>query len=173
MAAFVEGRPAPRVRAAAMQAATRALSAPLARPASTDIYDVQRELRDTMWDDAGLVRDERGLRAALTALDGFEERTERMGVPPALPLNTAWQDWMNVRNQLTAARLIVAAARERTESRGAHFRRDFPAPDAGALFSVHVQRREASTAVSRQPVALTRATPPAGPRVPAAVEIGD
>jgi fumarate reductase flavoprotein subunit len=173
MAAFVEGRPAPRVSAGALEAPVRELSAPLARPASTELYDVQRALRETMWDDAGLVRDERGLRAALTALDELAERTEHMGVPPALSLNTAWQDWMNVRNQLTAARLIVAAARERTESRGAHFRRDFPGPDAGPLFSVHVQRRDGPLAMWRQPVALTRATPPSGARVPATVEIGD
>ena len=134
---------------------------------------MQHELRETMWDDAGLVRDEHGLRSALAALDRFEERTERIGVPPALPLNTAWQDWLNVRNQITASRLIVTAAQERTESRGAHFRRDFPGPDAGALFSVHVQRRGESTAVWRQPVALTRATPPAGVAAPATVEIGD
>jgi succinate dehydrogenase/fumarate reductase flavoprotein subunit len=126
-----------------------------------------------MWNDAGLVRDERGLRAALTALEGFTERTERMGVPPALPLNTAWQDWLNVRNQLIAARLIVAAARERTESRGAHFRRDFAAADPGPLFSVHVQRRDDATTVWRQPVAFTRVLPPPGARVPATVEIGD
>jgi succinate dehydrogenase/fumarate reductase flavoprotein subunit len=173
MAAFVQGRPAPRVSAGALEASVRELTAPLSRPATAELYDVQRELRETMWEDAGLVRDERGLRAALTALDDLTERTERIGVPPALPLNTAWQDWMNVRNQLTAARLIVAAARERTESRGAHFRRDFPGPAAGPPFSVHVQRRDGSTAVWRQPVALTRATPPPGARVPATVEIGD
>ncbi len=55
MAAFVEGRPAPRVSAGALQASVRALSAPLARPPTAEIYDVQRELRETMWDDAGLV----------------------------------------------------------------------------------------------------------------------
>jgi succinate dehydrogenase/fumarate reductase flavoprotein subunit len=173
MAAFVEGRAAPRIGLDALQPSVRALSAPLARPATVDLYDVQRELRETMWNDAGLVRDERGLRAALTALEGFTERTERMGVPPALPLNTAWQDWLNVRNQLIAARLIVAAARERTESRGAHFRRDFAASDPGPLFSVHVQRRDDATTVWRQPVAFTRVLPPPGARVPATVEIGD
>ncbi|MEX2145770.1 MAG: FAD-binding protein [Candidatus Rokuibacteriota bacterium] len=172
MAAFVEGRPAPRVSGAALQGSVRALAAPLARAAGSEIYDVQHALREAMWDDAGLVRDERGLRAALGVLEALAERTERIGVPPALPLNTAWQDWMSVRNQLVAARLIVAAARERTESRGAHFRRDCPAPDGGPLFSVHLQRADGSTRVWRQPVALTRATP-AGASVPAGVEIGD
>jgi fumarate reductase flavoprotein subunit len=173
MAAFVEGRPAPRIGADALQAVVRAHRAPLARPATAELYDVQRALRDTMWDDAGLVRDEHGLRAALGTLDDLAARTERIGVPPAAPLNTPWQDWMNVRNQLIAARLIVTAARERTESRGAHFRRDVPAADPGAMFSVHVQRRGDAPTVWRQPVAFTRATPPPGARVPAAVEIGD
>jgi len=173
MAAFVDGRAAPRVRTDALQASVRGLSAPLARPASGDLYDLQRELRETMWNDAGLVRDERGLRAALDALDGYAERMGRIGVPAALPMNTAWQDWLNVRNLIIAARLIVAAARERTESRGAHFRRDFATADRGPLFSVHVQRRDDATTVWRQPVVFTRAMPPPGAPVPATVEIGD
>src|SRR5687767_12068511 len=78
MAAFVEGRTAPRVSMAALQASVRALAAPLARPAAGDLYDMQRELRETMWNDAGLVRDERGLCAALTALDRFTDRLERI-----------------------------------------------------------------------------------------------
>ncbi|PYN28647.1 MAG: succinate dehydrogenase/fumarate reductase flavoprotein subunit, partial [Candidatus Rokuibacteriota bacterium] len=63
-------------------------------------------------------------------LERLTERLGVVGVPGHGPLNTAWQDWLNLDSQLTAARLIVASALARRESRGAHWRRDFPVPAA-------------------------------------------
>ena len=60
----------------------------------------------------------------------------------------------------------------RRESRGAHFRRDFPTPDTGAPITVRVRRGESGPAISTAPVAFTRLTP-AGVVAPAMVEIGD
>ena len=88
-------------------------------------------------------------------------------------LNTAWQDWLDLDSQLTAARLIIASALARRESRGAHWRRDFPAPVATPPVSVRVQRRDGAPVVWAEPVAMTRARPSAGAPRPVAVEIGD
>jgi succinate dehydrogenase/fumarate reductase flavoprotein subunit len=87
-------------------------------------------------------------------------------------MNTAWQDWLSVRNQTLVARLIAASALARRESRGAHFRRDFPTPAAGAPISVRVRRGESGPVIATAPVAFTRLTP-AGVVNPAMVEIGD
>jgi L-aspartate oxidase len=76
-------------------------------PADLDI------LRRTMSAEAGVVRDAAGLRRALTVLDRLDART-----PDAPPL--------------VAARLIVEAALARRESRGGHYRADFPAAAAEA-----------------------------------------
>jgi succinate dehydrogenase/fumarate reductase flavoprotein subunit len=92
-----------------------------------------------------------------------------VGVPGDLTLNTAWQDWLNVRSQLVAARLITASALERRESRGAHFRRDHPGPEPGPPFAVHAQQAGDGPRVWREPVAFTRVAPPGVP-APAAVE---
>jgi L-aspartate oxidase len=69
------------------------------------------ELRRLMAADAGVVRDGAGLQRALARVDALSEAHGQA-------------------NALVAARLIIAAARARRESRGAHFRSDFP--DAGA-----------------------------------------
>jgi len=87
-------------------------------------------------------------------------------------LNTAWQDWLSVRNQALAARLIVTSAAARRESRGAHYRRDCPAPSSDPPFSVRVRRGAAGPVVTTAPVALTRATPSAA-AAPQTVEVGD
>ena len=173
MAEFVAGRAWPRLSAAALDEAARPFTAPLGRGGSTDLYALQRELRETMWDHAGLVRDGTGLGEALAAIERLATRLPAVGVPGHVSLNTAWQDWLNLDNQLLVARLIVRSALERRESRGAHFRRDFPGPSAALPVSVRVQRRGDAPAVWTEPVAFTRAGPPAAAPQPVGVEIGD
>ena len=172
IAAFVERRPQPRVDAGALKPTLEALTAPFARAAGPALYDLQAELRDVMWERAGLVRDGESLTAALAAIDRIDARLDTVGVAGDPALNTAWQDWLSLRNQTLAARLIARSALERRESRGAHFRRDFPAPAAGPPSSVRVRRGADGPAVTTAAVAFTRATPEAA-RPAAMVEIGD
>jgi len=173
MAGFAAGRPTPRVSEATLEAAAARCAAPLGRGGGADVYAIQRELRDVMWEQAGLVRDADGLGVAAATLERLHERLGVVGVPGHGSLNTAWQDWLNLDSQLTAARLIVASALARRESRGAHWRRDFPAPAATPPVSVRVQQRDGAPRVWAELVAMTRARPPAGARHPVAVEIGD
>ncbi len=173
MAEEVASRGWPRLSAAALDAAAGPLRAPLERAPSTELYTLQRELRDTMWDHAGLVRDAAGLHRALATLEDLTSRLQAVGVPAHASLNTAWQDWLNLDNQLVVARLIVLSALDRRESRGAHFRRDFPALAAGAPVSVRVQRHGEAPRVWTEPVAFTRARPQAPALQPVAVETGD
>ncbi len=70
-------------------------------------------LRAIMAADVGVVRDAVGLRRALAAMDGLTVRDGSL----------------RFRNMLATARLIAAAALARTESRGGHYRSDFPEPD--------------------------------------------
>jgi succinate dehydrogenase/fumarate reductase flavoprotein subunit len=172
IAAFVEGRPLPRLETAALAPAVEVLRAPLARPAGSDLYALQQRLRDVMWERAGLVRDADGLQAALGEIERIATGLEAVGVAADPALNTAWQDWLSLRNQVLAAGLIARSALARRESRGAHFRRDFPLPAAGTPVSVRVRRDGTEPAVTAEPVALTRArpTPTAAPQT---VETGD
>jgi succinate dehydrogenase/fumarate reductase flavoprotein subunit len=97
----------------------------------------------------------------------------RAGISGGPAFNLAWQDWLNLGSQAVVARLIAASALAREESRGAHHRSDFPTADSGVPVTVRVQRRAGGLAVWTEPVALTRATPAAGARASALVEIGD
>jgi succinate dehydrogenase/fumarate reductase flavoprotein subunit len=173
MAAFVAGRAMPRVSDAAVQAAAARCATPRGHGDAAEVYAIQRELRDVMWERAGLVRDAEGLGVAAVSVERLAERLRAAGVPGHGTLNTAWQDWLNLDSQLTTARLIVASALARRESRGAHWRRDFPSPAAAPPTSVRVAAGDGVPRVWTEPVAMTRAQPPAGAPRPVAVEIGD
>jgi fumarate reductase flavoprotein subunit len=173
MAAFVAGRPAPQLQPAVLRETVRAVRAPLGRPAGVDLYALQRQLRDVMWDCAGLVRDAAGLAHARDAVQLTAAQLADVGVAGGPVLNLAWQDWLNLSNQCTTARLIITSALERRESRGAHWRADFPDPEPGQLSSVRVCREGEDVVVSRQPVVFSRRAPTSPTTEPAAVEIGD
>jgi L-aspartate oxidase len=89
------------------------------------------ELRGTMWRYAGLLRDANGLRTAERML-----KTLRSAMPKGLSRRA-----VEARNLLVVAELIVAAALGREESRGAHFRNDFPQREAAGRHSVMQQGR--------------------------------
>jgi L-aspartate oxidase len=83
-------------------------------------------VRDLMWRDAGLFRDRDGLARAVAALDAADAAEY-----------PATADGRRQRNLVTVARLIAQAALRREESRGGHFRADFPARD-DERWNVHV-----------------------------------
>jgi L-aspartate oxidase len=82
------------------------------------------DVRDLMWKSVGLFRTREGLAHAVVSLDAAE-RTERDRMGETTPDADAWRRL----NLVTAARLVARAALRREESRGAHFREDFPARD--------------------------------------------
>jgi fumarate reductase flavoprotein subunit len=173
MAAYVEGRPRRRATAAQIDEGVRPHVAPLGRPPGHDLYALQWSLRETMWDDVGLVRDDAGLRAALTRIDRLDEALDGVGLAGSRAFNTAWQDWLNLRNQIAVARLIAGSARARRESRGAHYRRDFPGAAPGHPVTVRVRREGQAPVIWTEAVAFTRASPPAQVPPTMTVEIGD
>jgi len=85
-----------------------------------EIESAKQLLQETMWKYAGLVRSGDGLRKALERIDGLYERFGR-------PEPT--REGIELANMITTAWLVARAALERTESRGAHFRTDFPEKD--------------------------------------------
>jgi succinate dehydrogenase/fumarate reductase flavoprotein subunit len=92
-------------------------------------------LRLLLWEKAGVIRTGGELEAGLHELESLQERFRTMQRTPSL------RRWFEVRNMLLAARLLLLAARSRRESRGAHFRSDFPQRnDADFLGSFHLAR---------------------------------
>jgi L-aspartate oxidase len=95
--------------------AAAAAADPGPAPAAGDAHPVVVELRRVMDERVGVVRDRAGLVAGLETIEALAGRLEPVA--------------SEAHNMVDAARLIARAALVRTESRGAHFRADYPAPD--------------------------------------------
>lgn len=98
----------------------------LAADGPENVRALQRTLRNTMTDHAGVVRDESGLRKGLAELDELEDRIDRVGVHPDL---AGFQDLahaFDLKASALAARATLECALERRETRGCHNRSDHP-----------------------------------------------
>jgi fumarate reductase flavoprotein subunit len=106
---------------------TRALH-PFA-PKGGDLNALRERLLDIMWNDVGVLRDRAGLDRAVSALDEIEAELLATGLPDGdRAFNITWHDWLNLRSLTETSRVIALAACQRENSRGAHFREDFPEP---------------------------------------------
>ena len=92
-------------------------------------YRVQADLQDMMQDLVGIVRTESDLRKGVEGLQGLAERAQRVSVPGNREYNAGWHTALDLRHLLTVSEAIALAALERKESRGAHFREDYPDKD--------------------------------------------
>lgn len=144
-----------------VERATDEALAPLGREGGEDPFALRADIQTVMWEDVGLVRDGPALERAVESLIELEWRARAARAPSGRRWNLAWQEALNVRNLALVARLTAEAALYRTESRGSHFRRDFPNRDDGRwLVNVHQQQDGDSPRIWDAPVALTRRQPP-------------
>ncbi len=133
---------------------------PLGRP-SGELGAIREALYETMWADAGILRDAAGLQRAEVALTGLAEAVARSGAPDGdRRYNLTWMDRLNLESLVSVSRAICAAALARTDSRGAHFREDYPETSdlATSRYTV-VRERSGALQVGTEPVVFTRVRP--------------
>jgi len=92
-------------------------------------YAIQQALQMMMQELVGIVRNEGELRRALEELASLWERSERVGVGGNREYNSGWHTALDLGNLLTVSEAVTRAAIVRKESRGAHFREDYPDKD--------------------------------------------
>ena len=103
--------------------------APFSRDGAEGPYAVQYALQDMMQDLVGIVRQEKEMLQALERIEQLKARAQRVGVSGNREYNPGWHTAIDLNNLLTVSETVTRAALERKESRGAHFRDDYPAKD--------------------------------------------
>jgi fumarate reductase flavoprotein subunit len=145
---------------AAIEASQERAFAPLGRRRG-DLESVRRRLYDVMWNDVGILRTAEGLARARHDLNNLASAISRMGVvDPEKRYNLTWMDRLNLENLVLVSRAICAAAVARTDSRGAHFREDFPeTSDLSTSHYTVVRAHDEKFTVGSEPVHFSRVLP--------------
>jgi len=125
------------------------------------LNELRERLLDTMWDDVGVMRDAAGLKRAIASLGAIEAELLDTGLADNdRAFNLSWHDWLNLRSLTETSRVIALAALKRENSRGAHFRTDFPDPGELATSTFTVARaRPDGVEITEQPVEFTHVKP--------------
>ena len=141
-----------------VDAAARAALAPFERRADQDggggPFQLQAELQDFMQDLVGIVRREEEMRRALDRIVELKRRAARTTVVGNREYNPGWHTALDLDCLLTVSEAITRAALDRKESRGAHFRDDYPKKDdaAGRVTTVIRKGSGGDMQVAREPL---------------------
>ncbi|WP_414470056.1 fumarate reductase (CoM/CoB) subunit TfrA [Methanobacterium sp. ACI-7] len=89
-------------------------------------FEIKKELQELMWKNVAIIRNEEGLKAALKRIGELKEMLNDMRVTNILSYNNDLLDALEIIKMLDVAELVTKSALLREESRGAHYRDDFP-----------------------------------------------
>jgi succinate dehydrogenase / fumarate reductase flavoprotein subunit len=126
-AKYAKEQKAVTVRDADVDATVKSALEPFDRGAAGEgPYQVQHELQDTMQDLVGIVRRDDEMQRALKFVGALQARSRNVGVTGNREYNPGWHTALDLTHLLTVSEAITRAAIERRESRGGHFRDDYP-----------------------------------------------
>jgi succinate dehydrogenase / fumarate reductase flavoprotein subunit len=117
-------------------------------------YQVQQSLQATMQDLVGIVRTEQEMREALERIGQLRDQARAVGVVGNREYNPGWHTALDLANLFIVSEAVTRAAIDRRESRGGHFRDDYPEKDSAAgRFNILVRRGpEGEMQLSREPI---------------------
>jgi succinate dehydrogenase / fumarate reductase flavoprotein subunit len=127
-AAFAQSHDRVKPDSARVDEARRAALSPLDedRDRSSGPYQIQYELQELMQRLVGIVRNEDEMQQAIVGIDELKDRAQKVGTIGNREYNPGWHTALDLSNLLTVAEAVARSAAIRKESRGAHFREDFP-----------------------------------------------
>ena len=92
-----------------------------------NVQELRHKLQEAMWEDVGLIRTATGVQRGLERISEISGELLETGVDSSdLAFNLTWQDWLNLASLAEVSEVIARAANSRQNSRGAHFREDYP-----------------------------------------------
>ena len=154
-AAFAKSNGGVSIDTKQVDASARDALAPFERDGGEGPYQVQESLQETMQDNVGIVRAQAEMEHALQEIGKLKQRATRVGVKGNREYNPGWHTALDLNNLLTVSEAIARSAIERKESRGGHFRDDYPDKDpvyATFNFLVRKDGKSGEMQISREPI---------------------
>jgi succinate dehydrogenase / fumarate reductase, flavoprotein subunit len=128
-AEFAKKNPQGAVNADELASVEKRSLEPFDREGADNPYAVQHALQGMMQNLVGIVRQEQEMLQALENIKQLAAKAERVGVSGHREYNAGWHTALDLSNLLTVSEIVTRAALERKESRGGHFRDDYPKKD--------------------------------------------
>lgn len=157
-AEFAKNSPDAKVNEAELDALATEAMAPFSRDANEDAtdgpYQVQRDLQTMMQAKVGIVRNEAEMSEAVDGIAALKARAEKAAVYGNREYNPGWHTALDLHPLLVISEAIARSALELQESRGAHFREDFPEKDeaCGKINVIIRKGSDGSMQVNREPI---------------------
>lgn len=125
------------------------------------VQSIRNKLQEAMWEDVGVMRTAAGMERGLKRIDEVRDELLDTGIDNTnLAFNLTWHDWLNMASLTEVSEVIAKAALARENSRGAHFREDYPETgDLDSSYFTVVRKSGDDTEVSREPVQFTIVRP--------------
>lgn len=157
-ASYAREHTAANISGAEVDTAARAALEPFERGAGSDgtgPYQLQQQLQTMMQDLVGIVRIEAEMVRALEGIAELRQRARVVGVAGNREYNPGWHTALDLANLLLVSEAVTRAAIERRESRGGHFRDDYPEKDpAAAQYNIVIQKGpDGAMSLQRAPIA--------------------
>jgi succinate dehydrogenase/fumarate reductase flavoprotein subunit len=135
------------------------VEAPLGKE-GIDLYPLRDAMRMSNWERLGIIREEKGLQEGLRLIRELKEKLDQVGIPAGRSYNILWNDWLNMRNLLDVSEIVGISALERKESRGAHYRSDFPKKNNREyLKNFLIKHRGGENKIYERPTEMNRLKP--------------
>jgi succinate dehydrogenase / fumarate reductase, flavoprotein subunit len=149
------------INEAQVEAAYKEAVEPFERPAGGSTegpYQVQYDLQNMMQTNVGIVRLQNEMEFALAGIEKLKTRAAKVAVLGHLEYNPGWHTAIDLKHLLTCAQAITLCSLDRKESRGGHFREDFPNkdPEAQKYNSVIFKAPDGSMKLRREPIPAIR-----------------
>ena len=124
-------------------------------------FELTARLKETMWTNFGVVRSAEGMNQAQRDIDQLKEEIKTIKVESMRKFNVAWNETLDLQNQLTVADAMIRSGLERKETRGSHSRYDFTERDDSQWLKYIIYSIDSSQQpkVETKPVEFTMRTP--------------
>ncbi|MFX0210175.1 MAG: hypothetical protein ACFFDT_29605, partial [Candidatus Hodarchaeota archaeon] len=123
---------------------------------------LKKKLQQLAWEDVGVMRDGSRLERAIQEIEKIrvKQLPRVFTISKEQRYNKEWIDALQVENMLTVLELIAKSALYRTESRGNHYRKDYPFQNKEWLVNVIAKLIGTGMQLTTQPLTITKVIPP-------------
>ena len=138
------------------------LGRPLNRDSGTNPFELRSAIQELNWNKVGLARTEPDLSTAVNEIEAIASEAAKMRVTGGRVYNMMYTTALDLRSMIDVSRMVVASSQAREETRGAHFRMDFPQQNDETGFYNNRLRRGGNgfPEIAKTPVKFTHKSPP-------------